>query len=75
MKGSTRPVEMVHDLLLAVLSSTEVQRCCGTVTRYFVVKPTYISNVDAFKKCTIFDTVVTFLTVLLHISVFFLNKL
>ena len=26
LKGSTRPVEKVHDLLLAVLSSTEVQK-------------------------------------------------
>ena len=37
LKGSTRPIEKVHDLLLAVLSSTEVQKCRGTVTWYFLV--------------------------------------
>ena len=74
LKGSTRPVKMVHDLLLAVLGSTEVQKYRGTVTRYFF--STVINKNDTFKKCTIFDTVTvdTFLTVLLHYLVLFLNK-
>ena len=73
LKGSTRPVEWVHDLLLAVLGSTEVQKYRGTVTRYFL--STVNSNDDTLKKCTNFDAVVTFLIVLLHISVLFLNGL
>ena len=75
LKGSTRPVEMVHDLLFAELGSTEVLKYRDTATRYFF--NTVISNDDAFKKCTIFDTatVVTFLTVLLHVLILFFNKL
>ena len=76
LKGSTWSVEMVHDLLLAVLGSTEMQKYRGTVTRYLF--STVINNDHTFKKCTIFDTgtVVTFLTVLLHVLVLLLfNKL
>ena len=49
LKESTRPVEMVHDLLLAVLDSTEVQQYCSTaVTRCFF--SIVISNDHTFKK-------------------------
>ena len=67
---------MVHDQLLAVLGSIEVQQYRGTVMQYFF--STAISNDDTFKKRTIFDTdtVVTFLTViLLHVLVLFFNQL